>query len=64
MRPLRKGERNECTYIKEAVSGTTLVNEENEQLSKQKKTYISRLLDIGSSNNFDMFIVQLLIYYQ
>lgn len=51
--------RNECTYIKEAVSGTTLVNEEDEQLSKQKKTYISRLLDIDSSNNFDMFIVQL-----
>lgn len=45
-------ERNNCEYIKEAVSGTTLVD-------NGPDSYISRLKRIEKSNKIDLFICQL-----
>ncbi len=42
----------QTTYVKEAVSGTTLVD-------NGKKSYISRMKNMDKSEKFDLFIVQL-----
>ena len=44
--------RNKCTYIKEAVSGTTLVDESS-------SSYVSRLKTIDKNAHIDIFVVQL-----
>ena len=44
--------RNNCTYVKEAVSGTTLVD-------NGEKSYVQRLQNISPAESFDLFICQL-----
>ena len=45
--------RNNCTYVKEAVSGTTLVD-------NGEKSYIQRMKNnISQTENFDLFVCQL-----
>lgn len=45
--------RNNCTYVKEAVSGTTLVD-------NGEKSYIQRMeSNISPTENFDLFVCQL-----
>ena len=44
--------RNNTTYVKEAVSGTTLVD-------NGSKSYVSRLKTIDASASFDLFVCQL-----
>ena len=44
--------RNEFTYTKEAVSGTTLVDDKN-------NSYISRMMGLDANEEYDLFIVQL-----
>ena len=44
--------RNSCEYVKEAVSGTTLVDSD-------ASSYVSRMKTIDKNQHFDLFIVQL-----
>ena len=44
--------RNSCEYVKEAVSGTTLVDSDS-------SSYVSRMKTIDKNQHFDLFIVQL-----
>lgn len=44
--------RNEFTYTKEAVSGTTLVDDKS-------NSYISRMMGLDANEEYDLFIVQL-----
>lgn len=44
--------RNECTYVKEAVSGTTLVD-------NGEKSYVQRINNISTTDQFDLFVCQL-----
>ena len=44
--------RNKCSYLKEAVPSTTLVDEDS-------SSYISRMKTIDKNEHFDLFVVQL-----
>ena len=44
--------RNNCSYVKEAVSGTTLVDSD-------PSSYVSRMKTIDKNERFDLFVVQL-----
>ena len=44
--------RNNCSYVKEAVSGTTLVDSDS-------SSYVSRMKTIDKNERFDLFVVQL-----